>query len=82
VCGRLLFLALKNGFFLTFCLRDYEERPELDAYDAKDVDDTNYAPTSLAARRKAEEDLLKRDKVKLRLCVCVVLMFVVLMFVM
>lgn len=41
--------------------RDYEERPELDVYDAKDLDDTAYA-SSLKARRQAEEDLLKRDK--------------------
>lgn len=41
--------------------KDYEDRPELDQYDAADIDDAEHA-TSLAARRRAEEDLLKRDR--------------------
>jgi DNA replication licensing factor MCM2 len=41
--------------------KDYEKRPELDQYDGADIDDAEQV-TSLAARRRAEEDLLKRDK--------------------
>ena len=43
--------------------KDYEARPELDQYDAADIDDAEHV-TSLAARRRAEEDLLKRDRVE------------------
>ena len=42
--------------------RDYENRPELDEYDAKDLDENDYGGVSLQARRRAEEELLLRDK--------------------
>ncbi len=41
---------------------DKSQSRQLDNYDVADLDNTAYAPTSLAARRKAEEDLLQRDK--------------------
>jgi DNA replication licensing factor MCM2 len=43
-------------------LKDYNDRPELDEYDAADLDQADYGPVSMAARRRAEEELLLREK--------------------
>ena len=42
--------------------RDYQAVPELDTYDAGDLDGEDYSPMSPSARLAAEESLHKRDR--------------------
>ena len=42
--------------------RDYQAVPELDTYDAGDLDGDDYSPMSPSARLAAEESLQKRDR--------------------
>lgn len=41
---------------------DYAERPELDTFDAEDIDNREYAAMSRDARRRAEKEMANRDR--------------------
>ncbi|KAI0232570.1 MCM DNA helicase complex subunit [Massospora cicadina] len=42
--------------------RDYQENPELDHYEARGLDETEYAPMSIQDRQAAERELSLRDR--------------------